>query len=450
MSYLSNIYINITMLGVSLIFMIILLSGILLQKMDAPTTKALTVMSGMEVFILIGQISQWVLYGFALGGRGSATTGIIDGILFCLDFSLMNFSLITFYRFIQIHIDDTGKRNGVNIKLSEGFFTFMIIWGVLISVIYILFACSQVIFFFDDSGIPHAGNLRIYTILARSNLLIYGACLYIVIKYRKILGLSYCLILLSFLVVRFIAIPMDLTHSTSFSYIAFAMEIFILYLGIDRRRTNDLLIQQVEIAEQKVDLEEKNTRIMLSQIQPHFLYNTLSVIDYLCGKDPDRARLAITTFSDYLRMNMESIGTNTPIPFKTEFEHTKAYLWIEELRFSDILTVKYDIAVDDFVIPPLSLQPLVENAVKHGVRGKEEGGTVIISTRRLGNTIYISVADDGMGFDTLKTPDDSQIHLGIENVRSRLNIICNGELEISSTPGVGTLATIIIPEYSDT
>lgn len=208
---------------------------------------------------------------------------------------------------------------------------------------------------------------------------------------------------------------------------------------------NDQLNEQsVRLALQQAELENKNTQIMVSQIQPHFLYNTLSVIDYLCGKDVEAARNTINAFSDYLRMNMESINSSKPVPFEKELEHTKTYLGIEKLRFSDILNIEYDIQETDFVIPPLTLQPLCENAVKHGVRGREEGGTVRISTRRNGNTIFIHVEDDGIGFDTNKDFDDNRIHVGIQNVQNRLQMISGGRLDITSRPGIGTIATIVL------
>lgn len=229
-------------------------------------------------------------------------------------------------------------------------------------------------------------------------------------------------------------------------FIALMMTMVFMHGAIQMERSLVRLAQAEKISQQQRDLVEKQTQMMISQIQPHFLYNALTAIYYLCGKDTKQARKMILMFSDYLRVNMDSIKSREPIPFEKELTHTKTYLAIELLRFGNILDVEYDIQATDFVLPALSLQPLAENAVKYGIRGREEGGTVTISTRREGNTIYITVADDGIGFDPDHLPEDGRSHVGIENARSRLKTMCGGELRIESTIGVGTTATIILED----
>ena len=185
---------------------------------------------------------------------------------------------------------------------------------------------------------------------------------------------------------------------------------------------------------------------MISQIQPHFLYNTLTAIYRLCATDTALAQKTIQDFSAYLRTNMDSIRSTAPIPFAKELAHTKTYLEIELLRFGDILNVEYDISVMDFDIPALTLQPIVENAVKYGIRSREDGGTVTISTKRENGTIYLIVHDDGMGFDVDQKKNDGKSHLGIENTRKRLRQMMGGELIIDSRIGAGTTVTIMIGE----
>ena len=195
---------------------------------------------------------------------------------------------------------------------------------------------------------------------------------------------------------------------------------------------------------------EKNAslqvEIMLSQIQPHFLFNTLGAIQRLCRNDPEAGK-AISRFSTYLRGNMDSLSLMEPIAFRTELEHTKAYLELEQLRFGDDLTVVYDLEAMEFLIPTLTLQPLVENAVFHGVRAKESGrGVVTVATRELADRIEISVSDDGPGFDPEEKPRDGRSHIGLENVRERLKRLSGGELRIDSAPGRGSTVTILLPK----
>lgn len=103
---------------------------------------------------------------------------------------------------------------------------------------------------------------------------------------------------------RYIMLPIDIKYNLSFSYILLSIELFIIYLGIDRRMNEKLAEKEVELANHQLELEKKNAQIMVSQIQPHFLYNTLSVIDYLCGQNVELARTAINHFSEYLRTKM--------------------------------------------------------------------------------------------------------------------------------------------------
>ena len=117
------------------------------------------------------------------------------------------------------------------------------------------------------------------------------------------------------------------------------------------------------------------------------------------------------------------------------------------MRYEDRLTIFYNIETTDFMIPALSVQPIVENAVRHGVSKLEEGGTVIISSYEKDDCFEITVEDDGVGFDPEKGSDDkSRSHVGIENVRTRLRDMCGGTMTIDSEIGFGTTVTIRIPK----
>ena len=193
--------------------------------------------------------------------------------------------------------------------------------------------------------------------------------------------------------------------------------------------------------------EQLRMQLMFSQIKPHFLYNTLGSIEGLCLSDPKAASEATARFSEYLRVNLAAISKDQTIPFTQELSHTRVYLELEQTRFEDALRVVYDIPVTDFFLPPLTLEPLVENAVRHGVRMKPNGrGTVTISTRELPDCWEITVLDDGPGFDPSASPSDGKPHIGIENVRQRLERLCDGTLTIQSASGQGTSATIRLPK----
>jgi len=223
----------------------------------------------------------------------------------------------------------------------------------------------------------------------------------------------------------------------------FALSIFAalqtLFLSI-------YLDQEYALARKERELSESRTAMMLSQIQPHFLYNALTAITRLCDIDPEKAKKTTMDFSDYLRGNMDLFTQKDPVPFASELHHSQVYTNIEKVRFGDKLNVEYDIETDNFLIPSLTLQPLVENAVKHGVGKKREGGTVHLSTHETAKGWYVTVTDDGVGFDLAQTQSDGRSHIGIDNVRSRLAAQSGGSLTITSVLGTGTTAEIFLPK----
>ena len=209
-----------------------------------------------------------------------------------------------------------------------------------------------------------------------------------------------------------------------------------------------------EMRRKDVQLRESHMRLMMSQIRPHFIYNTLNAIYVLCGKDPEGARKAIYDFSKYLRINFEHMDRTEPVAFKEELQHVKFYLSIEQLRFPDALQVEYDIKETDFTLPALSLQPIVENAVRHGIRGKNTTGTIKISSFTENGGAYVVVEDDGEGFDVAAWEKniresggegkDGRRHVGLANVRDRMQEY-GGRLVIESKVGKGTQMILCIP-----
>ena len=206
-------------------------------------------------------------------------------------------------------------------------------------------------------------------------------------------------------------------------------------------QTERYYIKEAENSRLKLD-------IMLAQIQPHFLYNSLITIRHICGTDPQKVQEALDIFVEYLRHNMDSLTTDRSVDFLTELEHVKGYLALQKLRFGDELNVEYYLETTDFKIPTLTLQPLVENAVTYGIRKKNSGkGTVIIRTRFFREIIELSVEDDGPGFsydknEAISLAEGNKSHVGLANVRERIESICGGELIIDSEPGKGTRAVI--------
>ena len=194
----------------------------------------------------------------------------------------------------------------------------------------------------------------------------------------------------------------------------------------------------------EAQLKESRISIMLSQIQPHFIYNTLGTIERMCLKDPQKAFDLVRNFTLYLRGNFSELDSVTPIRFAEELKHVEYYVNIEKVRFPD-MKLEYNVEVTDFVLPALSVQPLVENAIKHGLMRLETGGTVLIHTYETSAHYFVEVKDDGAGFDT-SLPLEEKNHVGLRNIRGRLKAMVNGDLIIESHIGIGTKAVIMIPK----
>ena len=241
-------------------------------------------------------------------------------------------------------------------------------------------------------------------------------------------------------------------YSVALSVCSILLIIFISIVVIRREMKKNvqgiLESQRIEAEKQAMELklQESQISIMLSQIQPHFLYNTLNSIYQLCETNPMRARSMVNFFAEYLRNNLSTLEEPGLVSFETELAHIKTYLEIEKIRFEDTLEIEYDIKCDDFLLPVLTVQPIVENAVKHGTSKKRGGGKVVISTEEDENNYIVKVSDTGCGFDPSVPKNDGKSHVGIENVRQRLSNMCDGSLTIESERGVGTLAIIRIPK----
>ena len=192
------------------------------------------------------------------------------------------------------------------------------------------------------------------------------------------------------------------------------------------------------------ELAESRISTMMSQIRPHFIYNTLGSIEQLCKLDPPKAGELVHNFAKYLRGNFGELDNPKPILMSQEMEHVHHYISIESVRFPD-MTFNFEMNSDDFRIPALTVQPIVENAIKHGLMKLPRGGTINVISYETDTDYCISVVDDGAGFDASAMLDDRK-HVGLRNIRERLKVMVNGTLEIESTVGVGTKVLITIPK----
>ena len=228
--------------------------------------------------------------------------------------------------------------------------------------------------------------------------------------------------------------------------VLFALALIVILNLIPRNinaatKAKELEMEKIVLNSQ---LAESRISTMMSQIRPHFIYNTLGSIEQLCKLDPPKAGDLVHNFAKYLRGNFGELDNPKPILMSQEMEHVRHYISIENVRFPD-MTFTFEMNSADFHIPALTVQPIVENAIKHGLMKLPKGGTINVVSYETDTDYCISVVDDGVGFDTSAVLDSKE-HVGLRNIRERLKVMVNGTLEIESTVGVGTKVLVSIPK----
>ena len=200
--------------------------------------------------------------------------------------------------------------------------------------------------------------------------------IFLIVHYRKTLGRGRVAIFSFFVAIPLAAIILR-QYFPAIDFLSLALALSVIFvrnlLDIERART---------VNQQEARLREGRVRLMLSQIRPHFLYNTLNTIYVLCEQEPAAAQRAIEELSEFLRANIGSLESDRPVPFDTEMKLVRHYLYLEQMRYQEELQVEIFLKAQNFSLPPLTIQPLVENAVKHGLAKAPGGGTVRKSSAR--------------------------------------------------------------------
>lgn len=314
-------------------------------------------------------------------------------------------------------------------------------------------AASQfgtMLYYFDEANVYHRGpGFYVCSVASMvSMLLLIGA---VIASHKELQPFDLLTMIL------YVALPVasnvvqTLNYGISLNSIALACSMLLLFLNYQVEKSHRLLQQEEQMLQDrekmmqmKLELQEKQYQLMMSQIQPHFIFNTLTTIEQLCRTDAALAGQATKFFARYLRGNLDTINNSKLIPFAEELNHIRNYIWLEKIRFDEDLAYEESIEADDFLLPALTVQPLVENAVKHGLKSTLSGTvTVRLESRIVDGVAEIVVRDNGGGMDTSKPLAGK--HVGLTNVRERLEMMTGGTIEIQSTVNVGTEITLRIP-----
>ncbi|MBQ8136367.1 MAG: histidine kinase [Clostridia bacterium] len=210
---------------------------------------------------------------------------------------------------------------------------------------------------------------------------------------------------------------------------------YVMFIFIVSEQTDMAVRQAHENAEKEFGLK-------VLQMRPHFIYNVMTSIYYLVDTDPEAAKDAIRGFSKYLHRNFTAVVKTENVPFQEELAHTQAYLAVEKTRFGDRLDVSFDTPDTMFSLPPLTLESIVENAVKHGMDPDLDALHILIRTRSGEGGHEITVINDGTDFNLADLDGDG---VGLKNVSERLARMCGGTLRIAPQLGGGAVVTLWIP-----
>lgn len=335
---------------------------------------------------------------------------------------------------LSILIVKTTNENE-NWRNSHFMRTISALWLIYIALL-IFTQFTDYIYYFTPDNTYHRGDY--YPLLLLPPALLMGSNIIAIIHRWKLLTRSERIAFTADIVLPLIGIIVQmlfygiLTIALGSVIAALCLFVFLMEESIKQS------LQQINInADQKAS-------ILSLQMRPHFIYNALTSIYYLCDDDPQKAKKTVLDFSTYLRKNFTAISNDETVPFDSELEHVKAYLAVEQTRFPNKISVNYETEFTDFKLPPLTLQPLVENSVKHGINNDSGHLTITICTINLSDSIKIVVEDDGVGYKKIRNDDP---HIALDNIRQRLKTYCNGTMSIASdSVSSGTTVTITIPK----
>lgn len=326
---------------------------------------------------------------------------------------------------------------GIEKKRHPLLITSVILWVIYMGLL-IFTQFTTVIYYYDENNAYNRGPW--YQILLIPPVLLMLVNIIALILLRKKLSPKQRLSFAAYLLLPLISMLIQMIF----------YGIYVIVLGTAIAAFFMLSYNLMDQTERYYRKEAENQKlkmdILVAEVRPHFIFNSLTAIRS-CLDEPEKAEEALNHFTGFLRSSIDVLEETECITAAEEFRTVDHYLYLSRERFGDKLTVIREIKEDSFRLPSFSVETLVENAVRHGIRKNKGGrGTLTIRSFRKDAEYVVEVEDDGVGFSENEGhPGDEHSHVGLPNLRKRLKFMCNGRLEIESEPGKGTLARICIP-----
>ncbi len=350
-------------------------------------------------------------------------------IAFYTAFYIMNnIEVLLLFRYAKSYISIDAKKKKALSIFNGCTFALFVLMDILNIFTGIFFTAKNGAYIRSDTMILSQG----YQFIMFATVFVLALTNDKLIRKEKVVFVFYC-------VLPFVAIILQNIfkgYAIAYASIIIAIEVLIMFLSVQKN---------IVIAEEREKNKEAQIKLMLSQIQPHFIYNSLSSISTLITIDAEKAQKALDDFTEYLRCNISSLSETNLIAFEDELRHIQSYVALEKMRFGERINIDYDIQTTDFYVPPLSIQPIVENSIKHGILKRIEGGSITLKAYKNDDSYIVEVIDNGVGFSTHDIDLTDNTHIGISNIKYRVENSCGGNVFIKSESQKGTCVTIVFP-----
>lgn len=408
-------------------------------KKDIPKTKKqstqdyiLLIWLAIHIIVLVADVLSW-------SAAGSGKNEVWFLFVVNLTFTCVYLECTVYTYYVKEVINQYEK-------IGNKYVYLVILSTVIAIVLWITSDISRQFYYLDAQGNYTRGPL--YWMCQFYCIIVMLGNIIILLKHRKVVGRHDVVSLLIYGLIPIVSVPVQILWKSTTFNLATTLALLYICISVHMAQYDRIAEQEKLLMQQEHELSMNQMQMMIAQIQPHFLYNSLTALAQLCSKDPMEAKKAIINFADYWRNHMNAIDKKELIPFEEELKYVKIYLYLEQLRFGDDLKVEYDLQTTDFKVPTLSVQPFVENAMNWGVGQMEDGGTVRITTRENEEQIELCVIDNGAGFDISKMEEkeDGRQHIGIRNARTRFWKMCKGTVDVYSEKGKGTKVRINLPK----
>ena len=392
--------------------------------------------SGKLIALMISSLLLMVSDALAWFFRGNISEACYY-IVRISNFSAFFFGFLTMPLVAEYLTHIIKKRSGVS-----GLYWKYIEWGLFITgtVLLVVNTFHEFIYTFDERNTYYRLQFGLLPgIVAFIGIVITLGVVFEYLRYmytfEKIATLIYLLLPVAAVVIQ------SIFYGISFTYLSIVISALMLFISFEVNYVKYNTEKERKLAEERI-------RLFNQQIQPHFVFNSLSIIRYLCRKSPDEAVETIDEFSGYLRKSTDLMNSESCVPVSRELDLVKNYVYMQKKRFGDSIKYEFEINDTDFEIPPFTIQTLVENAIEHGFRlSGIENGIINIKSYKNNKTHFVVIKDNGIGFDTNIISDETQTeHIGIRNTRERLRLMLGGTLDINSKLHEGTEVIIRIPE----